>query len=219
MSDNQNPAPHDGNATPTPPEAVPGAAANETSAAPPVPPAPKYDAPSAPAYDTPAPEAPPAPAYGAPEIPAAPAYGAPAAPAAPAYGAPAHNAAPAYGTPAYGAAPAYGTPAYGAPSPYGAAPYGAGYGSTVRTNVLAIISLVASIAGFIGVVPFIGPIAGVITGHISLAQIKRTGENGRGMALAGTIIGWVGIGVAILLIIFFIVFVGVAASQSSRYGA
>ncbi|WP_231901814.1 DUF4190 domain-containing protein [Microbacterium sp. T32] len=90
----------------------------------------------------------------------------------------------------------------------------------MRTNVLAIISLVASIAGFLWVVPVIGPIAGVITGHISLAQIKRTGENGRGMALAGTIIGWAGIGVALLIILFFfIVFIGVAASQSSRYGA
>ncbi|KZE40957.1 hypothetical protein AVW09_13395 [Microbacterium sp. T32] len=86
--------------------------------------------------------------------------------------------------------------------------------------MLAIISLVASIAGFLWVVPVIGPIAGVITGHISLAQIKRTGENGRGMALAGTIIGWAGIGVALLIILFFfIVFIGVAASQSSRYGA
>jgi len=78
---------------------------------------------------------------------------------------------------------------------------------------------VASIAGFIWVVPVIGPITAVITGHISLAQIKRTGENGRGMALAGTIIGWVGIGVLALIAIATIVAIGIAASQSSRYGA
>lgn len=108
--------------------------------------------------------------------------------------------------------------AYGA-APYGAAPGGYGYGSTVRTNALAIISLVASIAGFLWIVPVIGPIAGVITGHISLAQIKRTGEKGRGMALAGTIVGWVGIGVLVLLAVTLIVGLSIAASNSSRYGA
>jgi hypothetical protein len=89
----------------------------------------------------------------------------------------------------------------------------------VRTNVLAIISLVASIAGFLWIVPVIGPIAGVITGHISLAQIKRTGEKGRGMALAGTIVGWVGIGVMVLFLIVLFIGLGIAASNSSRYGA
>ncbi|MCT2087156.1 DUF4190 domain-containing protein [Microbacterium enclense] len=77
----------------------------------------------------------------------------------------------------------------------------------------------ASIAGFLWIVPVIGPIAGVITGHISLAQIKRTGEKGRGMALAGTIVGWVGIGVLVLLAVTLIVGLSIAASNSSRYGA
>ena len=42
------------------------------------------------------------------------------------------------------------------------------------TNSLAIISLVMSVVG-LGLV-------GVITGHISLGQIKRTHEQGRGLA-------------------------------------
>lgn len=50
------------------------------------------------------------------------------------------------------------------------------------TNVLAIISLVAA---------FVFPLAGIITGHIALSQIKKTGENGRGLALAGTVLGYV----------------------------
>ena len=50
----------------------------------------------------------------------------------------------------------------------------------------------ASRASFI--IPFIGSIVAVITGHMSLSQIKRTGEGGRGLGLAGTIVGWVGIG-------------------------
>ena len=41
----------------------------------------------------------------------------------------------------------------------------------------------------------------VITGHMSLSQIKRTGEGGRGLGLTGTILGWVGIALGILMII------------------
>jgi uncharacterized membrane protein len=89
----------------------------------------------------------------------------------------------------------------------------------VRTNVLAIISLVASIAGFLWILPVIGPIAAVVTGHISLSQIKRTGEKGRGMALAGTIVGWVGIAAILLFIIFIVVIVSVESARTSRYGA
>lgn len=190
MSDDQNPAPRSEGETP----ATPDSATPPAPPAPPVPPSPAaeaYPAPSGPAYGAPAPSAD-APASGAP---AAPEY---AAPAAPAYGAP--------------AAPAYGAPTYG--QPYGAAPFAA-----VRTNTLSIISLVASIAGFLLILPIIGPIAGVITGHISLAQIKRTGEKGRGMALAGTIVGWVSIALIVLFVIILFVGIGIAASNSSRYGS
>ena len=51
-----------------------------------------------------------------------------------------------------------------------------------RTNVLAIVSLVAA---------FFIPLVGIITGHIALGQIKRTGEAGHGLALWGTILGYV----------------------------
>ncbi len=54
----------------------------------------------------------------------------------------------------------------------------------------------------------IGSIAGVICGHIALSQIKKTGEQGRGMAIAGLIIGYIGIVLAIIGII-------VASSRSS----
>ncbi|WP_254773799.1 DUF4190 domain-containing protein [Microbacterium sp. cf046] len=139
---------------------------------------------------TPVPPAPPAPpAYGSPDYAAAP----PAAPAPPAYtpAPPAYTPAPpAYGTaPAYGAAPAYGT-SYGAYAP-------------AKTNTLAIVSLVSSLVG-IFIIPFLGSLAGIITGHMSLGQIKRTGEQGRGLALAGTILGYVGLGFIVLgLIVFF----------------
>lgn len=140
-----------------------------------------------------------------PTPPAPPAYGQ----QPPAYGS--YGTPPAYGQqpqtygqqPAYGQnTPAYGqnTPAYGAP--YGAAPAYPGYGATAKTNSLAIVSLVSSLVG-IFIIPLIGSIVGIITGHMSLGQIKRTGENGRGLALAGTIVGYVGVAFAILGIILF----------------
>ena len=132
-----------------------------------------------------------------PPPPSAPAYGQPAAPA---YGQP---AAPAYGQPA---APAYGQPAYGQPAPGYAQPAGA------KTNVLAIVSLIASIAGFV-IAWGIGSIVGIICGHISLNQIKKTGEQGRGLAVAGLIVGYIGLALAILsVIILAIVFGSIAAS-------
>lgn len=132
-----------------------------------------------------APQTPP-PAYGAPQTPP-PAYGSSQTPPPPAYGAPQTP------PPAYGAAPAY--PPAG-PSGYPAPP---------KTNTLAIVSLIASIAGLV-IVPFIGSLVGVITGHMSLSQLKSSGESGRGMALAGTIIGWVGLALAIIGAIAFIAF-------------
>jgi hypothetical protein len=147
---------------------------------------------------------PPPPAYNAPDAPA------PAAPAAP----PAYSAPPAYGTtPGYGTTQAYGTaPAYGAAPAYS-------YGATAKTNTLAIVSLIASIAG-LTFVPFIGSIVGVITGHMSLSQIKRTGEQGRGLALGGTITGWVGIALSILAIIAAIAFFSfIVATYPTTYSS
>jgi hypothetical protein len=76
---------------------------------------------------------------------------------------------------------------------------------TVTTNVLAIVSLVTGIAG-LTFVPFLGSIAAVVTGHISLHQLKAKPEQGRGMALAGLITGYVGVGLAVLGTIAMIAF-------------
>lgn len=51
-----------------------------------------------------------------------------------------------------------------------------------QTNTLAIIALISS---------FFISVLGIVLGHIALSQIKKTGEQGRGLALAGTIIGYV----------------------------
>jgi hypothetical protein len=143
-----------------------------------------------------------------PAPPAAPAYGDPHAPQPPAYGAP-----PAYGQapPPYTAAPTYGS------APGYAAPYGA-Y-APVKTNVLAVISMIASIVGFLWILPFIGSLAGVIMGHISLRQIAASGEKGRGMALAGLIVGYAGLALFVIGVIAFIAFFAFAASQGASYSS
>jgi hypothetical protein len=42
-----------------------------------------------------------------------------------------------------------------------------------------------------------GALAGVITGHIALSQIKKSNEGGRPMAIAGLIVGYAFIGLGI----------------------
>ncbi|MDR5698356.1 DUF4190 domain-containing protein [Agromyces aerolatus] len=106
---------------------------------------------------------------------------------------PAQPAAPSYGQPAQ---PGYGQPGYGQPG------YGSAYATAPakKTNVLAIVSLVASIAGIV-IFWFIGSVAGIICGHISMSQIKKTGEEGRGLAVAGLIVGYIGLALSIIGVI------------------
>jgi hypothetical protein len=61
-----------------------------------------------------------------------------------------------------------------------------------KTNSLAVIALIASL--FISLL-------GVILGHIALGQINRTGEGGRGLAIAALVIGYVSMAIAAFIII------------------
>ena len=121
-------------------------------------------------------------------------YGQPAAsqqPAQPPYPQPAQ---PPYPQPPYPpqANPAQ-PPGYYAPvAPVYAAPY------APPTNGLAITSLISGIVAWV-LLPGIGSLVGVITGHLALSQIKRTGDSGRGLAIAGVILSWVQLGALILL--------------------
>ncbi|QIM18168.1 DUF4190 domain-containing protein [Leucobacter coleopterorum] len=80
-----------------------------------------------------------------------------------------------------------------------------------KTNTFALVSIILA---------FISPIAAIVFGHLSLSQIKRTGDAGRGMALTGLIIGYV---YAVSIVFFVIAYVGLivalvgSASYMSRY--
>lgn len=64
-----------------------------------------------------------------------------------------------------------------------------------KLNTLAVVSLASALTGF-------GVVAAIITGHISLAQIKKTGQNGRPLALAGVILGYAAIAAWVIGSIF-----------------
>lgn len=97
---------------------------------------------------------------------------------------------------------------YPAAPPAPAAPYAPYPAQKSGTNVLAIIALVGA---------FVFPLAGVICGHIALSQIKRTGESGRGLAIAGLIIGYVYIAFIVLAIILTVV--GALFAASTGYSS
>jgi hypothetical protein len=114
----------------------------------------------------------------------------------------------------------YGSPppgGYGYPPPggYGYPPPPAGYGyppqQSFGTNGMAIASLVSALAGLLCM---IGSVLGIIFGIIALNQIKSTGQPGRGMALAGLIIG--GITTAFAVVLFFIVIIVGNKSEHER---
>ena len=68
-----------------------------------------------------------------------------------------------------------------------------------KTNGLAIASLACGLAQFA-----FGPltaIPAIVFGHVARHQIKRTGEQGAGLALAGLILGWATVILGIVLIV------------------
>ncbi|MEU8195945.1 DUF4190 domain-containing protein [Microbispora amethystogenes] len=83
---------------------------------------------------------------------------------------------------------------YGYPPP--PPPYGYQQPHGPRTNGMAVASLVLGVLGLL----FCGVpgIAGVICGHVALNQTRRTGEQGRGLAIAGLILSYAGAAVWIL---------------------
>jgi hypothetical protein len=74
------------------------------------------------------------------------------------------------------------------------------------TNGQAIAALVCSIAGFMCCV---SSIAGLILGVMAMRETKRTGQEGYGLALAGAILG--GVGVAFVAITT-LLYIGLIAS-------
>ena len=99
-------------------------------------------------------------------------------------------------------------PPYGAyPPPYD--PYG--YPRPRPTNGMAIASLICA---------FVFAPLGIIFGHVSLSQIKRTGEEGHGLAVAGLVISYVitvGTIIVMAAVVWFTIAVARHLDDGSRY--
>ena len=79
-----------------------------------------------------------------------------------------------------------------------------------RTNTAAIISLVFGILCWF-VLPFVGAIVAVVSGHMARGEIRRAPSgsiDGDGIAMAGLILGWVHIALWIIGLFFIFVFLG-----------
>lgn len=83
------------------------------------------------------------------------------------------------------------------------------------TSGYAIASLICSLLGYIGVFGF-GPLLGIIFGHLALREIDRSqgALQGRGIAQAGLILGYIALGLALLMILFFIVIFAIGAGSA-----
>ena len=99
-----------------------------------------------------------------------------------------------------GGYPPAGYPGYQPYDPYRA-------GRPPGTNGKAIAALVTALVGFM----FCGlpSIAGLILGIIAMRECRRTGQDGYGLALAGTIIGGL---VTALWVLYLVFIVGITAS-------
>ena len=78
-----------------------------------------------------------------------------------------------------------------------------------QTSGLAIFSLISGVLGWT-LLPFLGSLAAIVSGHTARAQIRRAPDrlDGDGLAIAGLVLGWASVIIGILSVIAFVVFFG-----------
>ncbi|MFC0627603.1 DUF4190 domain-containing protein [Kribbella deserti] len=97
------------------------------------------------------------------------------------------------------------------PYQQGSPEYGYGYGAnTSSTNGMALASLILSLSGLLVLIA--APV-GCVLGIIAMRRIRKTGEQGAGMALAGMIIG----GLITAMVLGFVLLVVIFAVNSPDY--
>ena len=92
------------------------------------------------------------------------------------------------------------------------------------THTLAIASLIFGILGLVGICPGLGSIVAVITGGMAQREIQSDPARftGDGLAKAGLILGWIGIGLVALGIcaaIAYFLFIAVIIGTSDFEGS
>jgi peptidyl-prolyl cis-trans isomerase B (cyclophilin B) len=76
-----------------------------------------------------------------------------------------------------------------------------------QTNSMAIVALVSALV--------FAPL-GIVFGHIALSQIRHSDEDGKGLAIAGLVIGYVLTGLFLLVIVFWLILFVVLANEIQR---
>jgi hypothetical protein len=81
-------------------------------------------------------------------------------------------------------------------------PRSTGNGLALTSFILGIIGILFTFLFFVGVIP---AILSVVLGHLSLQQIRQSGgwQRGRGFAIAGTIMGYLVLGLALIVAAYF----------------
>lgn len=74
----------------------------------------------------------------------------------------------------------------------------------VDTNGFAIASLTMGVLG-LSALPLIGAVLALIFGYRARREIANSREKGEGLASAGVILGWVGVGLAALILLVAVV--------------
>ena len=78
------------------------------------------------------------------------------------------------------------------------------------TNALAVISFICGLLGLVGGLPSFGiiNIAAIVMGHMARSQIRQNpNEDGAGIALAGLIMGYIGLLIVPLVVLAIVVIV------------
>ncbi|MBO2461320.1 DUF4190 domain-containing protein [Actinomadura violacea] len=127
------------------------------------------------------------------------------------------------------AQPPYDPYGYGSNDPYAPQPYsqpavqhhyyGGGAPVTRGTNGMATAAMILGLVGIISCGTT--SILAIIFGHVAQSQIRRTREEGAGMATAGLILGYIVTGLWVIVWIFYLwlwaIMFGSAASTGSTY--
>ena len=87
-----------------------------------------------------------------------------------------------------------------------------------QTSTNATVALVLGICGFV-VCPLICSILAIVFANKAYAEIDRSGGRigGHGMAQAGLILGWIGVGLCVLGILFFVALIVLGAAVSNDF--
>ncbi len=97
--------------------------------------------------------------------------------------------------PPFGQGPPPSGPSFGQPppgTPFGQPPPQAPFGGAPakpKTNQLALVSVIAGALGWFAV-PIAASVIAIVTGHMARNEIRKTGEEGDNLAIAGLVLGY-----------------------------